>query len=288
MGSVAPHKITESSQESASHSAWHRTGLPSSSPQWPSLGLSGPQSRREVSELLCSLRDSAPRSPQAGCAQPSALSSRWRSLGEGWVKKTKPLLLTVGSAFSFLCAQSWLSAPCPGEAVSGTQRWRRALCRLSSGLRQPTCLHPPFQPHFPVMPRRWHLHFVLKHRQAGFFLPRRLERIRFCAAVVCTWATPCSRSLSPKEACMCDPPLSGHSICALESVLPPPSDLLLWFLLPVLAVLLWEHTPLYVPTLSVSCVLRQVAQSCPPLCDPMDCSPPGSSIHGILQARVLE
>ena len=33
---------------------------------------------------------------------------------------------------------------------------------------------------------------------------------------------------------------------------------------------------------------REVAQSCPILSDPMDCSPPGSSIHGILQARVLE
>ena len=29
-------------------------------------------------------------------------------------------------------------------------------------------------------------------------------------------------------------------------------------------------------------------QSCPTLCDPMDCSLPGSSIHGIFQARVLE
>ena len=29
-------------------------------------------------------------------------------------------------------------------------------------------------------------------------------------------------------------------------------------------------------------------QSCPTLCDPMDCSLPGSSIHGIVQARVLE
>ena len=29
-------------------------------------------------------------------------------------------------------------------------------------------------------------------------------------------------------------------------------------------------------------------QSCPTLCDPMDCSPPGSSAHGISQARVLE
>ena len=31
-----------------------------------------------------------------------------------------------------------------------------------------------------------------------------------------------------------------------------------------------------------------VTQSCPTLCHPMDCSPPGSSIHGIFQARVLE
>ena len=32
----------------------------------------------------------------------------------------------------------------------------------------------------------------------------------------------------------------------------------------------------------------EVAQSCPTLCDPMDCSLPGSSVHGIFQARVLE
>ena len=32
----------------------------------------------------------------------------------------------------------------------------------------------------------------------------------------------------------------------------------------------------------------EVAQSCPTPSDPMDCSPPGSSIHGTLQARVLE
>ena len=31
-----------------------------------------------------------------------------------------------------------------------------------------------------------------------------------------------------------------------------------------------------------------VAQSCPALCDPMDCSLPGSSVHEILQARILE
>ena len=31
-----------------------------------------------------------------------------------------------------------------------------------------------------------------------------------------------------------------------------------------------------------------VAQSCPTLCNPMDCSPPDASVHGILQAGILE
>ena len=35
-----------------------------------------------------------------------------------------------------------------------------------------------------------------------------------------------------------------------------------------------------------TCVL--VTQSCPTLCNPMDCSLPGSSVHGIFQARILE
>ena len=34
--------------------------------------------------------------------------------------------------------------------------------------------------------------------------------------------------------------------------------------------------------------VSEIAQSCPTLCYPMDCSLPGSSLHGILQARVLE
>ena len=32
----------------------------------------------------------------------------------------------------------------------------------------------------------------------------------------------------------------------------------------------------------------QLLQLCPTLCDPMDCSPPGSPVPGILQARTLE
>ena len=38
----------------------------------------------------------------------------------------------------------------------------------------------------------------------------------------------------------------------------------------------------------VFCCYCMHAQSCPTVCDPMDYSPPGSSVHGILQARILE
>ena len=36
------------------------------------------------------------------------------------------------------------------------------------------------------------------------------------------------------------------------------------------------------------CVCAQLLQSCLTRCDPVDCSPPGSLVHGILQARILE
>ena len=42
------------------------------------------------------------------------------------------------------------------------------------------------------------------------------------------------------------------------------------------------------PWLLALLVLLLVIQSCPTLCDPMDCNPPGFSIHGILWARMLE
>ena len=44
----------------------------------------------------------------------------------------------------------------------------------------------------------------------------------------------------------------------------------------------WDLGPPGIPKWS------EVAQSCPTLCDPVDCNPPGSSVHGILQARILE
>ena len=38
----------------------------------------------------------------------------------------------------------------------------------------------------------------------------------------------------------------------------------------------------------INLVHTQLLQSCPTLCDPMDCSPLGSSVHGIFQAKILE
>ena len=39
---------------------------------------------------------------------------------------------------------------------------------------------------------------------------------------------------------------------------------------------------------NLKCKESEVTQLCPTLCEPMDCSLPGSSIHGIFQARILE
>ena len=49
-----------------------------------------------------------------------------------------------------------------------------------------------------------------------------------------------------------------------------------------------EHTPLIKSCWSMKKVKMLVPQSCSTLCDPMDCSQPGSSVHGIFQARILE
>ena len=56
----------------------------------------------------------------------------------------------------------------------------------------------------------------------------------------------------------------------------------------VLSLLYGPHSHLYMTTGKYMKVKVLVTQSCPTLCYPMDCSPPGSSVHGILQARILE
>ena len=68
---------------------------------------------------------------------------------------------------------------------------------------------------------------------------------------------------------------------------PPPGDLLDPGIKPRLLHLLHCRWILNSQNhLGSLCVL--VMQSCPALCDPMDCSLPGSSVHGIFQARILE
>ena len=42
------------------------------------------------------------------------------------------------------------------------------------------------------------------------------------------------------------------------------------------------------PSTLCESVKMLVTQLCPTLCDPMDCSPPGPSVYGISQARILE
>ena len=42
------------------------------------------------------------------------------------------------------------------------------------------------------------------------------------------------------------------------------------------------------PPHTVACMHTKSLQSCPTVCDPLDYSLPGSSVHGILQARILE
>ena len=64
---------------------------------------------------------------------------------------------------------------------------------------------------------------------------------------------------------------SAQELCVLDPLRPPPVYLFGWS---------WSVSSIVVGVL--------VALSCLTLCDPMDCSLPGSSAHGILQARILE
>ena len=68
--------------------------------------------------------------------------------------------------------------------------------------------------------------------------------------------------------------------------------LLPWALILLLNSSFWLVSPTALPCswvcVCVCVCVCKVAQSCPILCNPMDCDPPGSSVLGILQARILE
>ena len=50
----------------------------------------------------------------------------------------------------------------------------------------------------------------------------------------------------------------------------------------------WPKPPTTLNTIFESESENEVAQSCQTLCRPLDCSPPSSSVHGILEARIME
>ena len=82
--------------------------------------------------------------------------------------------------------------------------------------------------------------------------------------------------------------LDVNSLCNCYCLHPPGSEARC-LVLAALCLTGWEvglHDLLFLTWRSES--ESEVAQSCPTLCDPMDCSLPGSSVHGIFLARVLE
>ena len=71
-----------------------------------------------------------------------------------------------------------------------------------------------------------------------------------------------------------------HSFKSIFSCVLQKSYLIIYILFKCICCYACVLLACYVPAKSL--------QSYPTLCDPMDCSPPGSSVHGILQARILE
>ena len=73
---------------------------------------------------------------------------------------------------------------------------------------------------------------------------------------------------------------------------PPPGDILgiepTPLMSPALAGGFFTTSATWDALISFEAKWSEVAQSCPTLCDPMDCSLPDSSIHGVFQARILE
>ena len=87
--------------------------------------------------------------------------------------------------------------------------------------------------------------------------------------------------------------LNGHFPCDANNYHTIPSDGLN---VSMVIDLIWhpsglpapEHWALVLVKLSDSCMCSKSLHLRPTLCKPMDYSPPGSSVHGILQARILE
>ena len=92
-------------------------------------------------------------------------------------------------------------------------------------------------------------------------------------------------TLNSEEPDWCQGPMPTHSeLCSMGRGLG------IFKMLQMIAIVSQRWESLYIQMLlrGNAKVKVSVIQSCPTLWGPMDCSPPGPTIHGILQARVLE
>ena len=131
----------------------------------------------------------------------------------------------------------------------------------------------------------------LRGSSSARLAPRGPSRIRvplLCPNPTWTWGFSCL-----SHACHCSH-LPGSVASPTPWVLP--SCLVSWVPAPLAAFLVFKHTK-YCPAMGPSYLqspllgnwkMFLVAQSCLTLFDPMDWSPPGSSVHGVLRARMLE
>ena len=108
--------------------------------------------------------------------------------------------------------------------------------------------------------------------------------LRLAAAVVVQPPSHVGLSAAPWTAAL-KAPLSSTVSQSLLKFMPDESAMLSNHLVLCCPLLL---SPSISTSMSLSCDWLLVTQSCPTLCHPMECSPPGSSVHGVLQARKLE
>ena len=118
------------------------------------------------------------------------------------------------------------------------------------------------------------------------------------------WTTSTAHAFCNMQSCSAPDPFQYTAASSTEWPAAAPGKPLRWFCFTVPLVTLpceqlssarprvdfWQIPKGEFPASSTWCVCvhTQSLQACPTLWVPMDCSPPGSSVHGILQTRILE
>ena len=122
---------------------------------------------------------------------------------------------------------------------------------------------------FITQESNWYLWHLLHCRQVVYPLSHLGSHLyQYVYIYISCWSCFSGESRMTQILCIWDDPFSCNTSSSLVS---------------------WLLKACWSSVLTLECTLSCfVAQSCPTLCDPMDCSPPGSSVHGVLQARILE